>query len=543
MPLRSFPQNSWFAPLNVAPNCLETGTLAWLLANYTSLVLPDWLFVGWRGEGRRGRNAWPAPILAKLLLLRWNGEGMSRLGSTKVARHNVEWRAAMGLEVGGATPSEKTLREFEKFLQGHHPEIGQARYRLFHEHIVRVCTASGLGGKDAVWGTDSTPMWCYGAVRGTIRLLGDGLRRLIRLWARARDKTVEEIAQRWELLKLAQGKSAKGSFDVNWKDPNSRATVLEELVRGVNAASKDIRKEIGDARASKRRKLLKCCRHLLKVVAQDVRADEAGRLTLPFKKVGKRIASLTDPEARHGRKSSSKTYTGFKLHVLGDCVSGLITSLTVTHGSQHDSTVTPRLVRRAAALLSGFERLLADTAYGAAELRHKLEFEHGIKVLAPPPPTSKPRNSRFSRGDFSIDFDSLTATCPNETSTRDFRPFNIKTHEKPAIRFYWNRDDCTGCPFAKSCLEKGRRTKSLKLHPYEKELRQAREDWQDPHVRKAYRQRSQHERLINRLTRHGARKARAFGLFYANLQSHKIAMACNLTLLAKRLAQEVQTTA
>jgi len=37
-----------------------------------------------------------------------------------------------------------------------------------------------------------------------------------------------------------------------------------------------------------------------------------------------RLISLTDPQARHGRKSKSSVFNGFKLHVLGDSVGGLI---------------------------------------------------------------------------------------------------------------------------------------------------------------------------------------------------------------------------
>lgn len=41
---------------------------------------------------------------------------------------------------------------------------------------------------------------------------------------------------------------------------------------------------------------------------------------------------------------------------------------------------------------------------------------------------------------------------------------------------------------------------------------------------------------MNQLTRHGARRARAFGLRKANLQVHLIAMRCNLELLATAFA-------
>ena len=74
------------------------------------------------------------------------------------------------------------------------------------------------------------------------------------------------------------------------------------------------------------------------------------------------------------------------------------------------------------------------------------------------------------------------------------------------------------------------------LHPLEQELREARQEWQRPEVRRAYRQRTQCERLVDRMTRHGGRKAAAWGLQPAHLQAHVIALVCNLKLLAERVA-------
>ena len=75
------------------------------------------------------------------------------------------------------------------------------------------------------------------------------------------------------------------------------------------------------------------------------------------------------------------------------------------------------------------------------------------------------------------------------------------------------------------------------LHPYENELRAAREAWRDSNTRALYRLRSQCERLVHQSTRYGGRQARAFGLRHAQLQAHAITSACNLRLLATALAR------
>ena len=89
--------------------------------------------------------------------------------------------------------------------------------------------------------------------------------------------------------------------------------------------------------------------------------------------------------------------------------------------------------------------------------------------------------------------------------------------------------------FARPPARGQKQGKLLLLHPFERELRQARELWEQPQVREMYRVRSQCERLINQVVRHGARKARAFGLGAAQLQVHIIAIGCNLAVLARML--------
>ena len=73
---------------------------------------------------------------------------------------------------------------------------------------------------------------------------------------------------------------------------------------------------------------------------------------------------------------------------------------------------------------------------------------------------------------------------------------------------------------------------------FTRNMHQARKDWEDPNTRELYRRRAECERLVNQMTRHGARRARSWGLGSAQLQAHLIAMRCNLQLLARALAAD-----
>jgi hypothetical protein len=534
MPQVSLSQQSFFDPEFVSPSILEPGTLPWLLARYKSYLFAPWLLKGWRGEGKVGRNAWPAHVLACLWVLRWSEEGTSRLASVKRARTDLEWRAVLGLRCDVDPPSERTMRDFEKFLARRHPETGVPRFTLLHEHFVRLCKTHGVIGEDAIWATDSTPMWCYGAVLDTVRLLGDGLRQLGRRWARANRTSLSAVATDWE-LPLLLAKSTKGHFTVDWRDSDERAAVVTTLAGDVVRIVARVREELAQARPAFRKGLMKRCRDLLAVVSNDLEADDQGRLVIARRVARDRLISITDPQARHGRKSDKQLFNGFKLHVLGDLESGVIASLTVTAGNLHDGAPSHRLVRRAKALLPEIEKVLADTAYGGAHVRQEVQRTLGVELLTPPPPNTHRNDGRLAKADFTIDFVAKTATCPAGVTTDQHDLTPASKHGRPAMRFRWDRKTCQACPLRTACLAGQARSRRLVLHPFEEELRDHRSAWQDPEVRQRYRRRAEFERLIHTAVQHGARQARAWGLAAANLQAHAIVASCNLALLAKAL--------
>ena len=536
MPRMKLTRDSFFDPEYVMPDCLKEGTTPWVLARYRDKLLPDWLFKGWRGESKKGRNAWPPQILMILLLLRFSESGMSRRAVEKRGHHDIEWRATMGLELGQKGPSEKTLRDFEKFLCQRPPETDVSRMLMVHEHLVRTCLDAEIVGAAPTWSFDSTPMWCYGAVKDTVRLLGDGVASLANLWSKLGGGSLRELEERWSLPHL-RSKSTKGAFRINWRDQEARAQVLDTLARGTLLAVSEIRSEITKVANNKRKRLLRRCRNLVKVIANDLEADEQGRLCVATKVAKDRIISLTDPQARHGRKSRKRTFNGFKTHVLGDAISGLITAIAVTSGNVHDGAVAHRLIRRAKALSEDIKQVLGDTSYGGATLRHDVKRQLGVQILAPPPAISS-KEGRLGRASITIDFDKQQATCAAGFTVGEPSQVFSTEHGRMTLAYRWPTSICQACLLRPACNGNRKSGHRIKLHPHELELRQARADWQNDEIRARYRKRSETERLVNQVVRHGGRKACAPGLQAANLQAHTIAMSSNLSLLARAWAAQ-----
>lgn len=543
MPIRVLSLSEASDQLLLQPQWLEAGSLPWLLAHHSDLLCPPWLVRHWRGQSATGRPAWPAAVLFGLLLLRHEA-GLSRVASLRQAKCNVVWRAALRLPWRMAPPDEKTMREFEAWLQSEHWLLGVPYIVVFFEHWVRLCLQKGVLGEQTAFVVDSTPMDCYGAVLDTLNLLGEGLRALARRWARERRVPLALVAQEWDAPWLLS-KSTKGHFeDIDWSETDHVAGVLFVLATAVVRGTQQVHAGLSRVRPKKRAWLAQRCTVLLRVVAEDLETASDGRLRVAVRTSSERLISLLDPDAQHFRKSKSQVCTGFKLHVLGEIFSGLILSLAVTPGGQHDSTPAAALIGRAKQLHQTLSEVLGDSAYGGMPVRQQVAAHCGVSLLSPPPPAQ--RGEELGKSSVDIDFETMRAVCPGGCSSARWKFTRCNGQSVPTL--YWtpgSEKDCTcaaDCPVHRPRVSrKGQRRaprRCLPLHPQEQQLRELRARWQQPQTRRRYRDRSQGERLMRVLTRRGCRRAASWGLPAARLQAYAAAGANNVRLLARCLATQ-----
>ena len=552
MPVRSTNQSSFFSPTFLDPGCVEVGGVPWLLWRQGTTLLPAWMASEWRGHvttsRSAGRAAWPARALFALHVLRWSEQGCSRLGACRRARTDIAWRAAMGLEVGGDTPTESTMRDFEAWLRDRALCCDLPRYLVLHEHLVRI--GLGLVKSAPLVAVDSTPMWCFGALRGTIRLLGDGLRGLGKRLARRTDLSLAELARRWSVPWLLSRSMKGGLTKVDWRSSEERSAATDGIVRTVLEAVRDAKKLIRDQVDERYQEwFVQRCAAILQVITDDLEEDDAGRLVVARRVARDCIVSITDPEARSGRKTRSQPFKGFRLHVLGDVVSGLVLAVDVVAANTHDALVGESLIGRAKELIPELDQVLADTAYGATSVRVRLALE-GVDLVAPPQMPSKKSTDTLKKEDFMVDFERRVATCP--AGRESIACEDAKAADDTVLQFRWSRSACASCPLRARCTPRTRAAgepvpkrgrlskvgKRLRLHPLEQALRAARAQWKTPERRSLYRRRTEVELLIANAVRAGGRQARAWGLQAAVLQAHSIAIHLNLAVIARELAQE-----
>lgn len=153
-------------------------------------------------------------------------------------------------------------------------------------------------------------------------------------------------------------------------------------------------------------------RLLAQLLVQDIdeEPEDGGGPAIRRGTAKDRIVSTTDPEMRHGRKSRSRGFEGYKAAIVVETESGVLLATDVRGGNVHDREGAAPLIAEAVER-SGqeLEEVLGDTAYGDTETRKSIEAL-GAEVIAKAPPGT--RKGMFDRRDFRVDSKRGVAHCP-----------------------------------------------------------------------------------------------------------------------------------
>ena len=232
---------------------------------------------------------------------------------------------------------------------------------------------------------------------------------------------------------------------------------------------------------------------MLRIVAgQDIEIvdedNEAGDPAGPRIRHGvavERVISTVDTDARHGHRSRSDRYDGYKIHMTACPESDLITAVVAMSATTHDSSILTVLL---GADPVAVKEVIADTHYGSGPLRQNLA-DRGIEIVAPAAPASAPKGM-FSKTDFTIDLAAATIVCPNEqTAIIPVRPPGMR------IQVRFDTRSCTACPIKDRCTKRaGGRV--VEISPHEELLAAARAARWTPEFLDRYRERAKAERKI-----------------------------------------------
>jgi len=476
-----------------------------------------------------GRDSVPPCILATALLLQTHDK-VSDEEAKERADFDIRWKVALGIAVDDKPFAKSTLQLFRAHL------ILHEKVRAVFQRSLRFARQTGyLKGHRMKATLDTSYILGRGAVKDTYNLLADGIVQVVRALA-ALDgvKTQEWANQRG--LESYFGSSVKGEAAINWDDEKARRAFLQAIVADADRVLELARQAQGQlpGEYQKRQVIVASAELLGQLLLQDVERKEAG-VSLREGVSRDRIPSVHDPEIRHGHKSSSVRFDGYKAAVAVDTDSQLITAVEVLPGNAPDNTGALQLVEQSEKNTAcEVDETIGDCAYGDGTTRQAF-VDAGRTLVAKVP--GRPNKAYFPKEDFKIDLEAGTCICPAGQVTQVRR--RLKSHpdghggwQRP-WGFVFDAAVCGACALRAKCVaSKKGKGRTVSLHPQEALLQQARALQHSEAFAEYRKQRQVSEHRLARLVQLGIRQARYFGRLKTLFQLLMAATVANLTLVA-----------
>ena len=479
-------------------------------------LFPDELFADLFSV--RGRRSVPPQVVATVMVLQ-RLFGMSDREAVEAFEFDVRWKyAAGGLDMDFPGFAHTVLVDMRARLAA-----SDDPRRIFTV-VLDTAHAAGLVSQRRV--LDSTPLYDAVATMDTVTLIRSAIRRLLA----AADAGLE--AELRAAMVSSDDYSSNAKPRIDWDDPDARVALIDTQARDGFAClgivdGRDLAPVVGDA-----------AELLATVLGQDLETDETGRFRVVWGVAPNRLISTVDPDTRHGHKTQSRGFDGYKGHVAVDPDSEIITNTAVTPGNVGDACVAEDLITDLTGHpdpdpdgdgdgdRSGGAKVYGDSAYGTGGFQQHLNDHHIQSGCRTQPPAPRP-GGLFSKTDFVVDLDDDTVTCPaGETAD-----IERDRHGDGSAAF---TEACSRCPLRPNCTT-SRSGRTVKVGRHEAALAEARQQQTHPDWRSDYRAvRPKVERKLGHLMfrRHGGRRARVRGQTKVDADFNLLAAAHNIARLA-----------
>ncbi len=494
-----------------------------LLHRERDRLFPDELFADLFSD--RGRRSVPPSVVATVMVLQ-RLDGLSDREAVERYTFDARWRYAAG--VGGygdgrwASFAHTVLVDMrERLRRSEQPD------RVF-EVGLEAARAAGLVGRRRV--LDSTPLYDAVATMDTVTLIRSAMRGLL---AAASEEGLE--AELRGALSSGDDYASGAKPQIDWEDGAEREALVDSRARDAFAClglldGRELAPAVAEA-----------ARLLATAVGQDLEEGDDGVFRIARKVAADRTISTVDPDARHGHKTASRGFDGYKGHAAVDPDSELVTATKVTPGNAGDAGVGAELIddllddepqppptgqREDDDAEPERAKVYGDSAYGGGEFQSTLE-DHDIDSGCKTQPPSPPPGGLFAKDRFEINLGDGTVTCPGQVTVR------IRRGGDGGGTAYFG-EACASCSLRAQCTNSaGGRT--IRVSRHEATLARARQrqthlDWQ-----RDYRAtRPKVERKLAHLMRrkHGGRRARVRGTLRVDADFRLLAAAANLARLA-----------
>jgi transposase len=310
------------------------------------------------GDSRLGHPPVPPAKLALASVLQAY-TGASDEEAIEAMVMDRRWQLVLGCLDAEEPPfSKSTLVAFRKRLIEHEMDR-----RLVERTVEVAARRRSFGHKALRAALDSSPLWGAGREEDTYNLLGHALKKALGVIARQQGRGLAEVAKEAG-ASVVCGTSLKVALDLDWDDPGERARALVGVLDALGAVEGYLDGGTGEQKATPVG--IETAR---RVRAQDVEQRAAeGPPVLRRGVARERLVSVEDPQMRHGRKSRSVRFSGYKRHVLRDLDTGLVRAVGVTPANAPEASVTEGISRDLARQPAHLKELHIDRAYLSSEL-------------------------------------------------------------------------------------------------------------------------------------------------------------------------------
>jgi hypothetical protein len=471
-----------------------------------------------------GRPSIPPSLMCGATLLQFHDD-VSDAEAVDRMRFDRRWQVALNLPIDypGFDPSCFT------YFRNRLIENGQERYAF--DRFIAVGREAGFIRDRVTLLTDTTNVKGAGAVQDTYTLLRKGMRKLLKAAGFHLPHKRQGLSPETRLL-LQRYVDRDRKADIDWADPQQRAAQLQVLFDDAEAVLTLAAEYIDDDEVRYLGWLL------TKILGDDLVVDDQGQAQLGQGTATDRIISVTDPQMRHGRKSSAHLFNGFKVSVSTDQHSEMILDIADVTASGSDGAHLLSIIERVEEQADlTVDRAIGDGAYGSGKNRAACAQrpDHAIDLVSP---LAQPADPEVDKSAFDIDLEARTATCP-QGHTVSGQPGGQQDGQDTWL-FTFRRATCEVCPLFERCVRSKKTGRTIRTRAYEAYLQAARLRQQTAEFDLLYRLRAAVERKIAELVQRGIRDTRYVGEPKRQLQRLWTGAVVNLQRLFRLAeAQEV----
>jgi transposase len=457
-----------------------------------------------------GRPAEDPEFMLRLCLLQYLYGDSDREVIENAKMHNG-YKYFLGLAVDEEVPDDTTISYFRAI------RLGEDKFKQVFQNIVQQCIDKGLvtGRRQII---DSTHIVADIAVNSLTGLLELCRLNVIREVQRQRPGIAKKLGLN-ESQFTKQDKFARKEAHLE-KELKEAETLLDGVTNELK------HNELKPTLELKRN---------LQILEKAVADREEGAKD--------RLISPVDPDARMGKKTS-KSWAGYKGHVVVEEESEIITAVETTPANTDDGTqLKPLLYQQEETHSLIPDELSGDKAYDSGANLEHLESKNVTGYISLVEKTNPQGEDLFTREDFSYDPVQNTLTCPAgcvaKCQGREM-VFREKQRRK-GLLFQFSRKQCANCELKPLCFTSNSKYlgRSVRVNYYEPYHQQMKERMESEVGKEVYRNRYKIEHKVADLVRYcGMRHCRYRGLSKAKIHTLLSAIVSNVKRMARLLWKE-----